>query len=104
MAEITADEIKRYAEQVIAEFADGFQFSDIFKVIPLIMEIVERIGGLTSEEKKQTVIKIVDYILDETDGPGPDVIIDPLLKRVVPYVIELVVSVSKGKFGINRTE
>jgi hypothetical protein len=104
MAEITLEEIKKHADEVSNLFADGFQISDVFQVVPLVMEIVERVQGLSGEEKKQTALAIINHVIDTTDAPGPDAIIDPILKRLAPYVVELVISVSKGKFGVNKAE
>lgn len=102
MAQITVEEIKKYADQVVAEFADGFQWTDLFKVVPMVMEIVEKVGGASGEEKKATALAIINYVVDSTDLPGPDALLDPILKKAAPFVIELVISASKGKIEVNK--
>jgi len=102
MAQITVEEIKKYADQVIAEFADGFQWTDVFHVVPMVMEIVEKVGGASGEEKKQTAIAIVNYVVDNTDLPGPDSLLDPILKKAAPFLIEMVISASKGEIAVNK--
>lgn len=101
MAQITVEEVKRYADQVVAEFADGFQWHDIFKVVPMVMEIVEKVQGASGEEKKATALEIINYVIDTTDAPGPDAILDPILKKAAPFVVELIISASKGQIGVN---
>ena len=103
MAQITVEEIKGYAEKVIADFKDGFQWTDIFKVIPMVMEIVEKIGGASGEEKKATALAIINYVIDETDLPGPDSIFDPILKKAAPFVVELIISASNGEVAVNNS-
>jgi hypothetical protein len=41
-------------------------------------------------------------VIDATDMPGPDSILDPILKKAAPYVIELVISASKGGVNVNK--
>ena len=104
MAQITVEEIKKYADQVIAEFADGFQWTDVFHVVPMVMEIVEKVEGASGEEKKQTAIAIIDYVIDNTDLPGPDGIIDPILKKAAPFVIELIIKATSGEIAVNKPQ
>ena len=103
MAQITVEEIKKHADVVVAAFADGFQIADLFKVIPMVMEIVEKIGGASGAEKKATALAIIDYVIDQTDMPWlPDNLVDPILKKIAPVVIELVISASNGEIGVNK--
>jgi hypothetical protein len=103
MAQITVEEIKKYSDKVVAEFADGFSWTDLFTVIPMVMEIVEKVEGASGEEKKQTALAIINYVIDETDLPGPDGIIDPILKKAAPFVIELIIKASSGEIAVNKT-
>jgi len=102
MAQITVEEIKKHADAITAAFADGFQFEDLFKVIPMVMEIVEKVEGASGEEKKQTAIAIIDYVIDNTDLPGPDAILDPILKKAAPFVIELIIKATSGAIAVNK--
>jgi len=103
MAQITVEEIKKYADQVIAEFADGFQFGDVITVVKMVMEIVEKIEGASGEEKKATALAIVNYVVDVTDLPWlPDPLVDPLLKSLAPRLIDTIVEATKGKLAINQ--
>jgi hypothetical protein len=105
MAQITVEEIKKHADTIVAAFADGFQIADLFKVIPMAMEIVEKVGGASGEEKKATALEIINYVIDTTDLPWlPDNLIDPILKKLAPTVIELVISASKGELGVNKPQ
>lgn len=102
MAEITVAEIKKHAEEVVKLFEDGFQWTDLFQIVPMVMEIVEKVEGASGEEKKATALEIINYVIDATDMPGPDSILDPILKKAAPYVIELVINASKGNISINK--
>lgn len=98
MAEFTAVQIKEHAEKIIDAFADGFQWSDIGTLVAEGMKVVEQVEEMTGEEKKAAVIAIANYCIDNTDMPWlPDTLIDPILKKAVPWIIELVIDASKGK-------
>ena len=45
---------------------------------------------------------MTDAVIELVDLPGPDIVVRPIVKRVLPYVVDLVVAASKGKFGINK--
>jgi len=101
VAAFTQEQIEQSAKDILVEFEDGFQFADIFKLVPKAMKIVEQVQGMSSEDKKTTAINLIDYVLDHVDVPGPDFIVTPIIKAVAPYVIEVIIAASKGEFGIN---
>ena len=45
---------------------------------------------------------MLNHIVDITDGPGDDDILDPVVKRVIPSVIDLVLVVDNGKLKVNK--
>lgn len=95
MAQFTAEQIAEIAGEAVKEFDDGFQITDLFVILPSFMKIVNQVGSLTGEEKKATVLALIDYVLDNTDLPGPDFMLDPLLKKVAPYAIEMAIKYAK---------
>jgi hypothetical protein len=102
VAEYTIEQAKAAAEQVKSVFADGFQWTDLFKVVPMVMEIVEQVGGMSGPEKKATALKIIEHVIDTTDMPGPDSIFDPILKKAAPFLIEMVISATSGEVKVNQ--
>lgn len=63
------------------------------------MEIVEQIKGLTGQEKKDLVIKVVERVVDESDISGS---LEPLILPMIPTMIDELVMVSDGKMKINE--
>lgn len=104
MAEYTIEEAKIAAQSVVEVFADGFQWTDLFKVVPMVMEIVEKVQGMSGPEKRASALKIINFVLDETDLPGPDAILDPILKKAAPYVIDLLIAATKGEIDVNKSK
>jgi len=88
-------------KEIIALFDDGFQYSDIWNSVSKAMAIVEQLDDLSGEEKKETVISIINNVIDEVDIPWvPDSMVDPILKKLVPGAIEYLLKASKGQLGI----
>ncbi len=103
MAEVTHEWLQEQTAEIMEAFKDGFQWTDVFSVVPKAMEIVERMDGLTGDEKKEVAVKIVNHVIDETDTPWlPDALVDPIAKKAVPHVIDLVIDATKGRLAINR--
>ena len=90
MAEWTTDQIKMLAQEALALFEDGFQFSDIAEIVPLVMKVARDVADTTGPEKKALAIKLGEYIIDETDSPWvPDPVTDPILKALLPKLIQM---------------
>ena len=103
MAKFTAAQIEEHAKKVLESFEDGWQWTDLFEIVPAVMEIVEDVGEMTGEEKKESAEAILDYVIDETDIPWlPDSLVDPILKKGVRYIIPMLIKASKQGFKINR--
>lgn len=101
MGKFTAAQIEENAKRLMAAFDDGFQWKDVFDLIPNAMEIVNIAGGMTTEEKEESALAIVDYIVDETDLPWlPDNLIDPIIKKAARYMIPKLIEAAEGKLNI----
>lgn len=90
MSAITQQAIEAHADRVVQPFADGFQIHDLAEIVPQVMEIVGAVDGMSGADKKATAVAIIGMVIDRVDLPWiPDSLIDPLLKRLVPSLIEM---------------
>jgi len=102
MAKFTAAEIQEHAEKAMEAFEDGFQWSDVFTLVPEVMEIVESVKEMTGPEKEESALAIIDYVIDETDTPWiPDNLTDPLLKKGARFMIPMLIKATKGGLKLN---
>ena len=102
MGKFTAAQIKEHADKIMEAFDDGFQWSDVFSLVPNAMEIVQAVGDMTGEEKEESALAIIDYVIDETDTPWlPDTLTDPILKKGARYLIPTLIDAAKGKLKID---
>lgn len=94
---MTADE--QMVNDILAQFNDGFQWSDVMSVVPKLMDYAESFMHLDGPAKKQKVLDLCQIVLDRTDGPGPDFLVDRGIMWVLPNVIDSLVDAAKGKFS-----
>ena len=81
---------------------EDFSVSNLMKVLPKLMKHVENYKNLKGPQKRELVIKMVRHIIDITDGPGNDDVWDPILKQLVPGLIDTLIEVNDGKLKIRK--
>jgi len=72
--------------EIRALLGDGFQLSDLGRAAELAYAEIrtgELSGILDSTERAAAVVTILERAIDETDGPGPDWVVDPIAKAAV---------------------
>lgn len=94
---MTEQQIFDKVEELKAAFADGFQLRDLATIVRAAIEFAS-LAQLPGPEKKALAIQVIERVIDETDTPWlPDALVDPLMKRFVPDLIDLVVDAVKGR-------
>lgn len=89
--QVSSEQVFAYAMEIKAAFDDGFQLSDIVLVTERAVELAEGFENMPGAEKKELAKSVIYKVIDETDGPGPDFLIDPILKLVVSFTIDKIV-------------
>lgn len=87
---------------LIASFSE-FDVNDIPKVLPKLITHVEKLKELEAEEKKNMIVSMLKHIVDKTDGPGDDKVWDPIIKNMIPGVVDLLLDVNDGKLKLRKT-
>jgi len=99
MAEVTEQHIADAVLHIKEAFADGFQLEDISTVLKEVTVFAEAFT-LPGDEKKALALRVANRVIDETDTPWlPDALTDPLMKKLLPNLIDLIVDAAKGKLG-----
>lgn len=91
-SDVNEETVLQYAMDIKAAFDDGFQLTDLLVVITKALEITGTFVEMPSNERKQVAIDVIDKVIDITDGPGPDALLDPILKSVIAFVIDKLVT------------
>ena len=87
--------------ETIAPVMDNFDIENIMDVLPQIIAHVQHYINLNGKQKKDMIVAMLKHIVDITDGPGNDAIWDPIIKRLIPSVVNALVKVDQGKLKLN---
>lgn len=111
MAEVTMSLVDKEIQALKELFADGFQFSDIFKAVTHLMEAAEIMEGTTGEEKKEFVIQTFKKFYEQQDDIDlsrwipqwiEKKLITAAIDNLLPYAIDWIIDASKGKLKLNK--
>jgi len=102
MAEFHEDKFEDAFKVIMGAFADGFQWEDVATIIEEAA-IFADLFDMPGPEKKALALRLINRVIDETDVPWlPDAIVDPLLKRFIPGLVDSIIRATKGKLAINK--
>lgn len=91
--------VRSYAEKVCAQFADGFQWTDIPAIVKYSIEAVGDVLDVSS--KRDLVIKVIHAVIDFTDTPFvPDKFTDPIFKAIAVSLVHLTFNLFEGKVSL----
>ena len=88
--------------ETLAENFSDFSVNDIPKILPQIMAQVDTYKNLNYDQKKNMIVKMLKHLVDVTDGPGDDDVWDPIIKGMIPGLIDLLVANNKGKLVLKN--
>ena len=94
-------DVQDFVEAIATNFKN-ISSEKIIELLPKIIQYVQKYKNLTGEQKKALIIRILNLIIDKTDGPGDDEIFDPILKRMVPVLIDTFVKIGKNKISFKK--
>lgn len=94
-------ELEQLSKKIKEAFPDGVSFSNITDVVIDGMSMVGQIQNMAGESKKQLVIDMIIYLINNTDS-GPFEVFEPLVLNVVPNIIDSLIDVEKGKLRFNN--
>jgi hypothetical protein len=88
---------------LLASELEHFSFGNMVDIIPNLIRIVEKYKQFSGIEKKQMVLELIEQFIDRTDGFGHDDLVDPILKTIVPSVIDNLIKVEDKKLVLRKT-
>ena len=86
----------------IAETLENFSLDKLMDILPRLILHVENYKNLSGLEKKNLVIRMLNHIIDITDCSGDDDIWDPIVKRLVPSIIDSMIKVENKKLRLKK--
>lgn len=76
-----------------------FSYEDIPQNVAKCMEIAQSMSHLSGEEKQAAVTKAIQMAIDNSDVAGP---LEGVIIEMVPFLIDAILDVDKGKLVINK--
>jgi hypothetical protein len=98
---IISRDIEKISTQLVDEL-DNFSLGTIVDIIPHLIICVEKYKTLSGIEKKRLVLELIERFIDRTDGFGDDAIVDPIIKTIVPSVIDNLIKVENKKLVLRK--
>lgn len=97
---VTAEYVISEGKKLIEAFPNGIQLENIMDAVVIIMGTTKGLAKLNSEQKKDLICDILIYVIDNTDA-GALESLDPIIKKMIPNVIDTIIQVEDGKLTIN---
>ena len=101
--DFTADIASKALLESIAPVMDDFKIENIVEVLPQIIRHVQTFKNLSGSQKKNMIVSMLRHLVDITDGPGDDDLWDPIIKRLIPGMVDMLVKVDQGKLKLNTS-
>jgi hypothetical protein len=99
--DFTTDIASKALIESIAPVMDDFKIENLLEVLPEIIRHVQTFKNLTGTQKKNMIVSMLRHLVDITDGPGDDELWDPIIKRLLPGMVDMLVKVDQGKLKLN---
>ena len=92
------------ADVIVLWKANTAQFYD--KAWGTVAKTMEFVGNYdwSGADKKAEALKILAEILQQTDSPGPDFLVDSFIQGAAEFGIDYLYDAFKGKFAFDGTE
>ena len=99
--DFTTDIASKALIESITPVMDDFKIENLLEVLPQIIQHVQTFKNLTGLQKKNMIVAMLRHLVDITDGPGDDELWDPIIKRLLPGMVDMLVKVDQGKLKLN---
>jgi len=97
----TADDIVKISKKVIELFPAGVNLENIIEVTMNVLKHITNLYYLKPSQKKDMIVDCLCYIVDNTDG-GALESLDPVIKKIIPSVIDTLIIVENGKLVVDK--
>ena len=97
---VTAESVVKEGKKMIEAFPNGIQLENIMDAVIIVMGTTNKIHKLTADQKKDFICDILIYVVDNTDA-GSLESLDPIIKKMIPNVIDTILRVEGGNLHIN---
>ena len=95
-------ETMKLKEVIMQTFPHGFDHDNLMEaVVRAMRHLARKHRRLTGQQKKKLIVDALLLVLDETNSGALEVF-EPLIKTMIPTVVDNLVDVEKGKIKLNK--
>jgi len=98
---IKADDVVTIGEDIVKIFPTGVNLKNMADATMKVLSKVTTLYHLNGEQKKDLVVDILCYVVDNTDA-GALEFLDPVIKDMLPGLIDTLIMVDGGKLHIAK--
>jgi len=98
---IKAEDVKIVGEKIVKMFPNGVQLQNLIEATIIVLKEVSNIYKLKPEHKIDLIVDVLIYTIDNTDAGSLEAL-DPILKQLIPGVIDNMLQVDEGKLVLHK--
>lgn len=98
---IQAEDVAAMGSKIIKMFPNGIQLENLVEATVITLKEVSKIYKLNAQHKIDLIVDVLIYVIDNTDAGSLEVL-DPILKKMIPGIIDNILQVEEGKLVINK--
>ena len=92
---------KIVGEKIVKMFPNGVQLQNLIEATIIVLKEVSNIYKLKPEHKIDLIVDVLIYTIDNTDAGSLEAL-DPILKQLIPGVIDNMLQVDEGKLVLHK--
>lgn len=98
---IKAEDVKKIGEKIVKMFPNGVNLQNLIEATIIVLKEVSELYKLKPQHKIDLIVDILIYTIDNTDAGSLEAL-DPILKQLIPGVIDNILQVDEGKLVLHK--
>ena len=98
---IKAEDVKVMGEKIVKMFPNGVNLQNMIEATIVVLKEVSVLYKLEPQHKIDLIVDILIYTIDNTDAGSLEAL-DPILKQLIPGVIDNMLQVDEGKLVLHK--
>lgn len=97
----STEDIINISKLITTKFPNGIQLENIIESTMIILKKVTGLYYLSPDKKKDLIIDVLCYVVDNTDA-GALESLDPIIKKLIPNIIDAFIKVENGQLVVDK--
>lgn len=98
---IKAEDVKKIGEKIVKMFPNGVNLQNLIEATIIVLKEVSELYKLQPQHKIDLIVDVLIYTIDNTDAGSLEAL-DPILKQLIPGVIDNMLQVDEGKLVLHK--